>query len=59
MFDKEWPDDGLVHNEEADVQKPEQQLEEPHVHIVVVTIIDKSSIRVFQEDKPTEISHFP
>ena len=48
------PDDPLVDREENNIGEPEENVEQRHVHVVVVTIIDKSSIRVFQEDKPKE-----
>ena len=54
IFDKMSPDDPLVDREENNIGEPEENVEQRHVHVVVVTIIDKSSIRVFQEDKPKE-----
>ena len=52
MFEKVNPQDSLVDREEGDIGEPEENIEQGHVHVIIVTIIDQSSIRVFQEDKP-------
>ena len=48
------PQDPLVDREEEYIGDPEENVEQGQVHVVVVTIIDKSSIGVFQEDRPKE-----
>ena len=45
-----YPEDPLVNRQEEDIGEPEENIEQGHVHVVVVTIIDESSIGVFQED---------
>ena len=47
MFDKVNPLDSLVDREEGDIGYPEENIEQRHVHVVVVTIIDQASISVF------------
>ena len=47
IFEKVSPHNPLIDSEDDDVGWPEENIEERHVHIVVVTIIDKSTISVF------------
>ena len=47
MFEQVNPDHSLVDRKENNIGEPEENIEQSHVHVVVVTIIDKSSIRVF------------
>ena len=42
----------LVDQEEADVDDPEESVEESHVHVVVVTIIHQAAVNVLYQDKP-------
>ena len=53
MFEEVNPDHALVDREDDDVGEPEESVEERHVHVVVITIIGKSSVSIFQQDKPT------
>ena len=39
MFKQVNPDDSLVDREEEDIGEPDENIEERHVHVVVVTII--------------------
>ena len=39
MFEQVNPEDPLVDQEEDDVGKPKEKIEQKHVHVVVVTII--------------------
>ena len=48
------PQDPLVDCEKWDIGEPEEDIEQEHVHVVVVTIVDQSSFGVFQEDTPKE-----
>ena len=54
MFDNVDPNHPLVGREKEDIGNPEENIEQGHVHVVVETIVDQSSVSVFQEDRPTE-----
>ena len=47
MYEKVNPHVSLVEHEEGDVGEPEENIEQRHVHVVVVTIIDQPPISVF------------
>ena len=49
MFDQEWPEHPLVHSQTADVDDPEENLEQGDVHVVVVTIVDEATIGVLHQ----------
>ena len=40
--------------EETDVGDPEEKFEQRDVHVVVVTIIGQSSVRIFHQHKPQD-----
>ena len=51
MFDQEWPEHPLVRSQTADVDDPEENLEQGDVHVVVVTIVDEATIGVLHQHK--------
>ena len=53
------PHHPLADGDEEDIGEPEEPSEQRHVHVVVVTIVDKSSVSVFQEDRPTDRKIYP
>ena len=54
MFDNADPNHPLIDGQEEYIGNPEENFEQGHVHVVVETIVDQSSVSVFQEDRPTE-----
>ena len=46
------PHDALVDDQDEDIGEPEENRDQGHIHVVVVTIIDKPTIRIFQKDEP-------
>ena len=44
----------MVDQEEADIDDPEENFEESHVHVVIVAIIHDATVNIFYEDKPLE-----
>ena len=47
MFDNVDPNHPLVGREKEDIGNPEENIEQGHVHVVVETIIDQSSVSAF------------
>ena len=52
VFDWEGKNVSLVDQEEADVDDPEESVEQRHVHVVIVTIIHQAAVNILYQDKP-------
>ena len=52
VFDWEGQNASLVDQEEADLDDPEESVEQRHVHVVIVTIIHQAAVNILYQDKP-------
>ena len=57
MFNWECKYVSLVDQEETDIDDPEENFEQSHVHVVVVTIIHEAAVNIFYQDKPSESNY--